>query len=179
MRWTNNTILAIAVSFFSCEIPDQNYNDPLDLDYNSSKGILPPAFIFSPDQVSTSVSQNISLELHALEVDRVAGSQITISYNPSKVSLQNISQGDWLIDNGQTPFFLYENNSTSGVIDIYYSVLGSSENLSGTGIVAYLSFTVNAPGPITISIDGSTRIVDKDNQPIQLNGLGEVVVTTQ
>ena len=65
------------------------------------------------------------------------------------------------------------------MIDIYYSVLGNSENLSGTGIVAYLSFTVNAPGPITISIDGSTRIVDKDNQPIQLNGLGEVAVTTQ
>mgnify|MGYP002021900628 CR=1 FL=1 len=170
--------MVISVSFFSCEIPDQNYNDPLDLDYNSSKGIIPPAFIFSPDQVSATVSQNISLELHALEVERVAGSQISISYNPSKVSLQNISQGDWLDNNGQSPIFLYENNSTVGEIDIYYSVLGSSENLSGTGIVAYLSFTVNAPGPIAITIQGSTRIVDKDNQPIQLNGLGEVTITT-
>tara|TARA_Y100000590_G_scaffold281665_1_gene316795 strand:- start:1678 stop:2217 length:540 start_codon:yes stop_codon:yes gene_type:complete len=179
LRWTNNLILVIALCFFSCEIPDQNYNDPLDLDYNSSKGILPPAFIFSPDQISTSVSQNIALELHALEVDKVAGSQIKIAYNPNKVSLVSISQGDWLIDNGQSPIFFYENNSTSGMIDIYYSVLGSSENLSGTGVVAYLSFTVNAPGPITISIDGSTRIVDKDNQPIQLNGLGKVAITTQ
>jgi len=144
LRWTNNTILAIAVSFFSCEIPDQNYNDPLDLDYNSSKGIIPPAFIFSPDRVSTSVSQSISLELHALEVDRVAGSQISISYNPSKVSLQNISQGDWLVNNGQTPIFLYEDNSTSGEIDIYYSVLGNSENLSGQTSDSTLSRVPNS-----------------------------------
>ena len=179
MHWTNGLIIAIALGLSACEIPDQNYNDPLDLDYNSSKGIIPPAFIFSPDRVATSVSQNISLELHALEVDRVAGSQISISYNPNKVSLQSISQGDWLDNNGQAPIFLYENSSAAGVIDIYCSVLGSSENLSGTGVVAYLSFTVNAPGPIAISIQGSTRIVDKDNQPIQLNGLGEVAIITQ
>ena len=50
-----------------------------------------------------------------------------------------------------------------------------SENLSGTGIVIFIILG-ECTGPLTISLDGSTRIVDKDNQPIQLNGLGEVAL---
>ena len=36
----------------ACEIPEQIYEDPLDLDYNAGLGIYPPALIFSPDQVT-------------------------------------------------------------------------------------------------------------------------------
>ena len=64
-------------------------------------------------------------------------------------------------------------------LDIYYSVLGDSEKLSGSGFIAYIIFNINAPGQTTVQITNATKIVDKDNQEIQLNGLGNVVINAQ
>ena len=162
-----------------CEIPDQVYNDPLDLDYNASKGILPPALIFTPYQVNASSGSNTTLQVHALEVSDVAGAHIQIKYDQTKINVSSVSQGDWLVDGGQNPIFFSENNEATGLLDIYYSVLGDSEKLSGSGAIAYVVFTINAPGQITVEITDVTKIVDKDNQKIQLNGLGEVVINAQ
>ena len=176
---SNRLIILVFFFFFACEIPDQNYDDPLDLEYNASKGILPPAFIFNPDRIIVNSGSNTTLDLYSLEVDNVGGAHIQITYDKNKVELSSISQGDWLVDNGQNPVFFTENNPTTGIIDIYYSVLGDNEQLSGTGVVAYIIFNISAPGESTIQITNTTKIVNKDNQEIQLNGLGEVVINAQ
>ena len=60
----------ICFAFVSCdlEIPEQSY-DALDLDHNADKGIFPPAFVFSPDDISTCWS-NQSV-VYILEVDSI------------------------------------------------------------------------------------------------------------
>ena len=85
----------------------------------------------------------------------------------------------WTSFDSSRVIFFSEDNEATGLLDIYYSVLGDSEKLSGSGAIAYVVFTINAPGQITVEITDVTKIVDKDNLKIQLNGLGEVVINAQ
>jgi hypothetical protein len=66
-----------------------------------------------------------------------------------------------------------------GRINIYYSILGNSENLSGTGVVAFIIMNISAPGQTTVELTSTTKIVDKENQEIQLNGLGKALINAQ
>ena len=179
MRWIKSLIISFSLILLSCELVESELNNPLDIEYNSSKGITPPALIFSPDQVTVNSGANTTLKVYALEVNEVAGAHVQIKYDQNKVQLSSVSQGDWLVDAGQNPVFFSENDATSGTLDIYYSVLGDSENLSGSGVVAYIIFNISAPGESTVQITNTTIIVDKDNQEIQLNGLGNVVINAQ
>ena len=179
MRWIKPFILILNFILYSCEIVETDLDNPLDPEYNNSKGITPPALIFSPDQLTVNSGTNTTLSVYALEVNEVAGAHVQIKYDQNKVQLSSVSQGDWLVDAGQNPVFFSENDAASGTLDIYYSVLGDSENLSGSGVVAYIIFNISAPGESTVQITNTTKIVDKDNQEIQLNGLGNVVINAQ
>ena len=179
MRWIKPLLISFSLVLLSCELVEPELDNPLDIDYNSSKGITPPALIFSPDQLTVNSGTNTTLKVYALEVNKVAGAHVQIKYDKNKVQLSSVSQGDWLVDGGQNPVFFFQNDAANGTLDIYYSVLGDSENLSGSGVVAYTIFNISAPGESTVQITNTTKIVDKDNQEIQLNGLGEVVINAQ
>ena len=129
MRWIKPFILILNFILYSCEIVEPDLDNPLDLEYNNSKGITPPALIFSPDQLTVNSGTNTTLSVYALEVNEVAGAHVQIKYDQNKVQLSSVSQGDWLVDGGQNPVFFSENDAASGTLDIYYSVLGDSEKL--------------------------------------------------
>ena len=179
MRWIKPFIITISFLLFSCEIVEAELSNPLDVEYNNSKGITPPAFVFSPDEVSSNSGSNVTLKVNALEVSKVAGAHIQIKYDQNKLSVNSVSQGDWLIDAGQSPVFFYEDDPLTGMINIYYSILADSEDLSGTGVVAFIIFNISAPGQTTVQLTSTTKIVDKENQEIQLNGLGNAVINAQ
>ena len=82
-------------------------------------------------------------------------------------------------NNGQNPVFFYEDDPLTGMINIYYSILADSEDLSGTGVVAFIVMNISAPGQTTVELTSTTKIVDKDNQEIQLNGLGKALINAQ
>ena len=171
----------ICFAFVSCdlEIPEQSYNDALDLDHNADKGIFPPAFVFSPDDISISAGSNQSVAIYALEVDSIGGAHIQVNYDKNKVQINSITRGEWLVNQNQQPIFFVEQNIDAGIIDIYYSVLGSDEATSGSGIAAYILFSPLSPGTSTLKITNTTNAVTKNNQQIQLNGLGSLIVNAQ
>ena len=179
MRWIKNYIVIISLLLVSCEIVEPELKNPLDVEYNNSKGINPPAFIFSPDEVTSSSGSNVTLKVNALEVSNVAGAHIQIKYDQNKLSVNSVSQGDWLIGGGQSPLFFYEDDPLLGMINIYYSILSDSEYLSGTGVVAFIIFNISAPAQTTVQLTSTTKIVDKENQEIQLNGLGKALINAQ
>ena len=57
--------------------------------------------------------------------------------------------------------------------------MADSEDLSGTGVVAFIVMNISAPGQTTVELTSTTKIVDKDNQEIQLNGLGKALINAQ
>ena len=163
----------------ACDIPEEIYENPLDIEANAENGINPPALVFTPSNISTSTGSNVSLKIFALEVDSLAGSFIRINYDQNKLAVNSVSIGDLLKEGGQNPIFFFEDNSASGFVDIYTSFLGDTESVSGTGPLAFIVFNIQAPGESTVSYNSESELVNKNDIPILLNGLGEVVINAQ
>ena len=143
--------MPFALFLFSCEleIPEESYNNPLDIEFNSENGITPPALIFTPSESTVNVGQSVTVNIFVLEVDSIAGTYIQVLYDQTRLSLNTIVLGDILKSN-QTPIFFYDDDSDQGKIDIYSSFLGDEVAVSGTGSLAFLTFTTISPGTSTL-----------------------------
>jgi len=172
------TMVFMVLSFLmlSCDIPEETYDNPLDLQTNQEQGIEPPALVFSPNAITIPVGSNVSIEVYALEVTNIAGSHIQVNYDQNKLSLTSVSMGT-LFASGEDPIFFYEDSS--GTIDIYTSYLGTATSVSGTGTLAYLVFSATAPGQSVLRYSAACELVDPDDNPIPLNGLGQGVVNAE
>ena len=102
-----------------------------------------------------------------------------ISFNGcSKISIGNVNAGDFF---GSTPIFIYEDDPENGLLNIYSSFLGSdsSSTVSGTGNLATLVLGTITAGQSTLNYTVETQIVDAQDNPVVLNGLGEGVIDVQ
>lgn len=183
MRWIKyrSFLLAGLFCLFSCDLdmPEEAYDNPLDLDINLTQGISPPALIFNPSVTNTTSGSNVTIQVFALEVNEVAGVHIQVQYSKNKLSVSSVSPGEFLQEGAQDPIFWYDNDAISGLLDIYCTYLGDDTNVSGTGPVAYIIFTTTAPGQGFLQYTNECELVDKDDVEIQLNGLGQGVVNAQ
>ena len=183
MRWIRyRSILPVALfCLFSCDLdmPEEVYDNPLDLDINAAQGINLPALIFNPSEVTTTSGSNVTIQVFALEVNEVAGVHIQVQYSKNKLSVSSVSPGEFLQEGAQDPIFWYDNDAISGLLDIYCTYLGDDTNVSGTGPVAYIIFAATAPGQGFLEYTSECELVDKDDVEIQLNGLGQGVVNAQ
>ena len=183
MRWIKyrSFLLVGLFCLFSCDLdmPEEVYDNPLDLDINATQGISPPALIFNPSEVTTTSGSNVTIQVFALEVNEVAGVHIQVQYSKNKLSVSSVSPGEFLQEGAQDPIFWYDNDAISGLLDIYCTYLGDDTNVSGTGPVAYIIFAATAPGQGFLQYTSECELVDKDDVEIQLNGLGQGVVNAQ
>ena len=183
MRWIKyrSFLLAGLFCLFSCDLdmPEEVYDNPLDLDINAAQGINLPALIFNPSVTNTTSGSNVTIQVFALEVNEVAGVHIQVQYSKNKLSVNSVSPGEFLQEGAQDPIFWYDNDAISGLLDIYCTYLGDDTNVSGTGPVAYIIFAATAPGQGFLEYTSECELVDKDDVKIQLNGLGQGVVNAQ
>ena len=173
-------IFALSLLFFSCdlEIPEDSYNNPLDIEFNAENGIAPPALIFSPGESTVTVGQVVNVNVFALEVDSLAGVYLQVIYDPSRLSLNSVTVGD-IFKSNQAPIFFYNEDSGSGYVSIYSSFLGNTVAVTGTGSLAALSFTTLSAGTSTLRLGTDTEIVDRNDNKIILNGTGTGEVIAQ
>ena len=163
----------------SCEVPTEAYDNPLDEEVAQEKGIDTPALVFFPDKFEGLTAGNsVSVQLFALEVPDVAGAYIQLAYDKSKISISNVNPGDFF---GSAPIFIFENDPDNGLLNIYSSFLGSdsSSTVSGTGNLATLVLGTITAGQSTLNYTVETQIVDAQDNPVVLNGLGEGVIDVQ
>ena len=183
MRWIKyrSFLLVGLFCLFSCDLdmPEEVYDNPLDLDINAAQGISPPALIFNPSITNTTSGSNVTIQVFALEVNEVAGVHIQVQYSKNKLSVTNVSPGEFLQEGAQDPLFFYDNDPLTGLLDIYCTYLGDDTNVSGTGPVAYIIFSTTAPGEGILQYTNQSELVDTDDVKIQLNGLGQGVVNAQ
>ena len=71
------------------------FTNPLDPETAEDIGFETPAVVFFPATASTSVGGGVTLDIHAMDVDSIAGSHIQVSYNKTKLSLLSLSQGSF------------------------------------------------------------------------------------
>ena len=178
MRWTKLLLTPIIIAFLGCELSDGVFENPLDREVASSKGISPPALVFYPDVVITTAGGSAATSVYALDISGVGMAEIVINYNQNKVSVGSVAKGE-LFQGGNQPFFHYEDDG-SGVLTVYIGYLGPDGNsVSGTGNVANIVFSTLSAGQSEVSISTASRILDPDAKAITLNGYGKGTIDAQ
>ena len=114
----------------------------------------------------------MTLDIHAMDVDSIAGSHIQVSYNKTKLSLLSLSPGTFY-DGAPEMLFYYEDDTDLGLIDIYSGFLGvDSASVSGTGQLASMVFTTISAGVSTVAFTDASEFVDPKDIPIEILGYG-------
>ena len=148
------------------------FTNPLDPVTAEETGFETPAVVFFPATATTSVGGGVTLDIHAMEVDSIAGSHIQVSYNKAKLTLLSLSQGSFY-DGAPEMLFYYEDDTNVGLIDIYSGFLGvDSASVSGTGQLASMVFTTISAGVSTVSFTVLSEFVDPQDNPIEIMGYG-------
>ena len=176
-------VIACTILFTSCTNDVAGTSDvftnPLDPVTAEEEGFLTPAVVFFPSTATTSVGGGVTLDIHAMDVDSIAGSHIQVSYNKTKLSLLSLSQGAFY-EGAPEMLFYYDDDTDQGLIDIYSGVLGvDSSAVSGTGQLASLVFTTLVGGQSTVTFTRESRFADPLNNTINILGFGECVVDAQ
>ena len=155
------------------------FTNPLDPVTAEETGFETPAVVFFPATATTSVGGGVTLDIHAMEVDSIAGSHIQVSYNKAKLTLLSLSQGSFY-DGAPEMLFYYEDDTNVGLIDIYSGFLGvDSASVSGTGQLASMVFTTISAGVSTVSFTVLSEFVDPHDNPIEILGYGTSEVVAE
>jgi hypothetical protein len=79
-----------------------------------------------------------TVELKATSITNLKGYSVTLSYDPTLISLQEVTEGPFFSEKGKTFFYTKEDQDT---ILIDNALLGTDLSISGEGTLAILSFT--------------------------------------
>jgi len=156
------------------------YENPLDEKHIEEEGIDTPALIFFPDSESVKIGESISIEVFAMEAGNIGGAHVQLTYDPNKISVESVNVGEFF-DNDIETLFLPDYESTPGTIDIY-AVFLEPGNISTTDTVnlslVYIRFTADVPGKSIIEyIEEKCELVDPDDNPVEIKGFGEGVIS--
>ena len=91
-----------------------------------------------PANLTLTPSEDFTVELKATSITNLKGYSVTLSYDPTLISLQEVTEGPFLSEKGKTFFYTQEDQNT---ILIDNALLGTDLSISGEGTLATLSFT--------------------------------------
>ncbi len=163
----------------ACEIPTESYENPLDEEAASDKGIETPALVFFPDVITVNSGATFTVFVYGLMFENLAGSSIWIEFDKNRVQVSSVIKGDIFVDSQNEPIFFTELNNEDGLINITTSFLGSdSTAIDVTGSIAQLTFTTVATGASTLTFGNQSEMVNPDDEALEIKGFGEVSITT-
>ena len=166
--------LLIFLLLMACDVPTEDYNNPLDLEV----GMATPALVIFPNEVNVNIEETFTVNVYALDVENVAGAYIELDYNQNKLLLMTINPGTFFSDL-QDPIYFTETQN-SGTIELYTAFLGAdSSSVSGTGSFMSIVFSASASGVSSITYSPDCELVDPDDNPIEIKGFGFGVVNAQ
>lgn len=132
-----------------------------------------PSLRLSPLLIETTTGVEFELELIAEDVTNLMAVKAVINYDPSKITVVQIVEGNFLTSTGGSQASYFNTDPVSGTIEINIgTAAGSPPGVSGTGIVAtiILRGLTNAESDLTFD-QGSTELRDSDNQTISISSL--------
>ena len=163
----------------ACEIPTESYENPLDEEAASDKGIETPALVFFPDVITVNSGATFTVFVYGLMFENLAGSSIWIEFDKNRIQVSSVIKGDIFVDSQNEPIFFTELNNENGLINITTSFLGSdSTAIDVTGSIAQLTFTTVATGASTLTFGSQCEMVNPDDQALEIKGFGEASITT-
>jgi hypothetical protein len=133
----------------------------------TTPSVSPPAekagvLYLEPANLTITPSQDFTVELKVTSITDLKGYSVTLSYDPTLISLQEVTEGSFFSSKGKTLFYTKEDN---GTILIDCALLGSGLSVSGEGTLATLSFTSLKAGSTSIEFS-LTKSRDTFNKEI-------------
>tara|TARA_B100001179_G_C18277952_1_gene269734 strand:- start:44 stop:535 length:492 start_codon:yes stop_codon:yes gene_type:complete len=162
----------------ACDVPTEEYANPLDEEASLEEGIETPALVFFPDEIDVNIGATFTVSIYALDVQNVAGAYIKLDYDQNKLLLMAINPGTFFSDL-QDPIYFTETEN-SGTIELYTAFLGAdSSSVSGTGSFMNIVFSASAGGVSSLIYSTDCELADPDDNPIEIKGFGFGVVNAQ
>jgi hypothetical protein len=120
-------------------------------------GLTPPLsedqegiLYLEPADLSITPSKDFNVELNTDSIANLKGYSVTLSYDPALVRLQEVAEGPFLSEKGETFFNkTIDNNKGTALIDCV--LLGPNLSTSGDGTLATLFFTCLKAGSTSIT----------------------------
>ena len=166
--------LLIFLLLMACDVPTEDYNNPLDLESDMAT----PALVIFPNEVNVNIGGTVTMSVYALDVENVAGAYIKLDYDQNKLLLMTINPGTFFSDL-QDPIYFTETQN-SGTIELYTAFLGAdSTSVSGTGSFMSIVFSASAGGVSSLTYSPDCELADPDDNPIEIKGFGFGVVNAQ
>ena len=166
--------LLIFLLLMACDVPTEDYNNPLDLESDMAT----PALVIFPNEVNVNIGETFTMSVYALDVENVAGAYIKLDYDQNKLLLMAINPGTFFSDL-QDPIYFTETEN-SGTIELYTAFLGAdSSSVSGTGSFMSIVFSASAGGVSSLTYSPDCELADPDDNPIDIKGFGFGVVNAQ
>jgi len=121
-----------------------------------------------PASLNISPGESFTADLKVGAINDLKGYSVTLSYDPTLITPQEITEGSFFSSSGET-FFYQDINQEEGTILIDCAILGRDKSVSGEGTLATLSFTCLKAGSAPLSFaQAKTR-----------NGENKELVTTK
>ena len=117
-----------------------------------------------PANLNLIPGQDFTVELKATSITDLKGYSVTLSYDPTLISLQEVTEGPFFSAKGKT-FFYEKADDKKGTILIDCALLGKNLSTSGEGTLATLSFTSLKVGSTNITFS-LTKTRDANNKEI-------------
>ena len=177
MPLTVRHFLLLSLLIAGCvELPTKAYDNPLDQQTQSEEGIEPPALVFSPDSVSVSSGNAVTVNAFVMGADSLRGAHLQIQYDTSLVSFTTLTIGD-MFSGGTESFVMAEDDNDNGLLDVYVSFGGASSlSVSGNGNIANITFSTLAVGKTVLTFTSASELADPDDNVIDIKGYGEGVI---
>ena len=171
-------ITLIALLFLGCQEDITGLDDvlvnPLD---ETQVTYETPAFVFYPDQFDVGLGTSFQAEIFAMGVENLRGVSVIIQYDQNKLNLLNVNSGT--LSPGSNPMFFVDTD-TQGLAEIVAVYLSSdSASVSGNIKIAEMVFTAKSIGSSTLDFTSDCKMLDPDDNLIEIKGFAQGVVNAQ
>ena len=128
-----------------------------------------PALLFLPRRHTAVTGQSVTFKVLAEEVFNLTGTEYTLDYNPSKLSIEEVREGT-LFSTVGTSIFNYNIDQGTGKLTMTVAAwAGDDLSFTGTGVIAEIDVVLTQNGNTTIDFDGNEIFRNPDNASININ----------
>ncbi len=139
---------------------------------NAAPPMPPPgglAFSLVPSSGPVAVGSTFAVPIVITGAKDIASVPLQVQYDPTKLALVNVGDGDFLGRDGQAVALVHTDEAPGGLIKINTSRPPGTTGMSGAGVVCVLNFQAKAAGATTVAIT-RTGAMTSAQQPVQAQG---------
>jgi general secretion pathway protein D len=134
----------------------------------------PASFNFDPGTITQKAGTTFSVNVMLTGAQNAYSVPLQVSYDPKTLQVVNVSNGNFLSQDGQVVALVHRDDDSSGTLQITATRPPGASGVSGQGTVVTLTFLAKSSGQSTLAISkGGAR--DPSMQPIPVAGAAAAV----